>query len=183
MPAKTTKSTKATQAKTSTSKKISPKPTATLTKKTESLLPEVGKAAPKFKVDAVPSGPVSLSDYLGKKNVVLAFYPRDNTPGCTIEACGFSKDLDKFKKADTEILSISCDSVTSHEKFAGRFKLKQTILSDSDGKVGKAYGVIPEGKSTAQRALFIIDKKGVIKHVHKGMPDNAKLLKVIKELE
>jgi thioredoxin-dependent peroxiredoxin len=153
------------------------------TKTEDTPLVQVGKKAPKFKVDAVPSGTVELGDFLGKKNVVLAFYPRDNTPGCTIEACGFSKDLPKFEKADTEVLSISCDSVTSHEKFAGRFKLKQEILSDSDGKVGKAYGVIPEGKKSAQRVLFIIDKNGVIQHIHKGMPDNAKLLKVISELD
>jgi thioredoxin-dependent peroxiredoxin len=145
-------------------------------------IPQVGKPAPKFKADAVPSGSVALSDYLGKKNIVLAFYPRDNTPGCTIEACGFSKDLEKFKKTDTEILSISCDSVNSHEKFAGRFKLKQTLLSDPEGKIGKAYGVIPEGKSTAKRVLFVIDKKGIIQYVHQGMPDNKKLLEIISGL-
>ena len=144
---------------------------------------QAGEHAPKFKVDAVPTGPVELSDFIGKKAVVLAFYPRDNTPGCTIEACGFSKELEKFRKAGAEVLSISCDSIASHEKFAARFKLKQTILSDPEGKVGKAYGVIPEGKSSAKRVLFVIDKKGIVQFVHQGMPDMKKILGIVGELD
>src|ERR1700688_4399152 len=95
----------------------------------------VGQPAPRFELTAFPSGNVKLADYAGKKNVILAFYPKDSTPGCTIEMCGFSKDLSKFASTDTEVLGISCDSVNSHEKFAGRFKLKQNLLADPGGVV------------------------------------------------
>jgi peroxiredoxin Q/BCP len=139
-------------------------------------LPKEGDAAPKFKLKTHPQGEVSLDDYLGKKKVILAFYPRDNTPGCTKEMCAFSEDLSKFENADTVVLGISCDSVDSHEKFATQYALKQTLLADPDGTVGKAYGTVLEGKSTANRILFLIDKEGTIQYIINGMPENADLL-------
>ncbi len=141
--------------------------------------PQIGQAAPRFELAAFPSGTVKLADYAGRKNVILAFYPKDSSPGCTIEMCTFCKVLSKFASADTEVLGISCDSVNSHEKFAGRFKLKQTLLTDPGGTVGKIYGAVAEGKSTATRVLFVIDKGGIIRFIHKGMPNNAKLLEVV----
>lgn len=143
----------------------------------------IGAAAPKFKLNAYPSGQVSLDDFIGKKNVILAFYPKDDTPGCTKEMCSFSEDLSKFEAADTQVLGISCDPVQQHEKFAGKYNLKQHLLADSDGKVGKLYGVVTEGKSTAQRVLFVIDKTGKIRHIYEGMPNNAELLKFIESLK
>ncbi len=142
-----------------------------------------GIAAPKFKLAAFPSGEVSLDQFIGKKNVILAFYPKDDTPGCTKEMCAFSDDLVHFEEANTVVLGISCDDTNSHEKFAGKFNLKQILLADPDGKVGKLYGTVIEGKSTANRKLFIIDKQGIIRHIHEGMPTNETLLSFVKNLK
>ncbi len=120
---------------------------------------KVGDPAPKFKLPAFPSGTISLDDYLGKKNVILAFYPKDDTPGCTKEMCAFSDDLSHFQEANTQVLGISCDTVESHEKFSGKFTLKQPLLADTEGKIGKAYGTVTADKATANRILFVIDKK------------------------
>jgi len=146
-------------------------------------VPKEGDSAPKFKLPAHPSGMIGLDDYLGKKNVILAFYPKDDTPGCTKEMCAFSKDLSQFDDANTQVLGISCDSVQSHEKFSGKFSLKQPLLADVDGRVGRSYGTVSAGKSTASRKLFVIDKKGVIKHIYEGMPDNDTLLSFVKSLK
>jgi thioredoxin-dependent peroxiredoxin len=142
-----------------------------------------GTAAPKFKLAAFPSGEVSLDQFVGKKNVILAFYPKDDTPGCTKEMCAFSDDLRHFEEANTVVLGISCDQTDSHEKFAAKYNLKQTLLADPDGKVGKQYGTVIEGKTTANRKLFIIDKQGIIRHIHEGMPTNEALLAVVKNLK
>jgi peroxiredoxin Q/BCP len=144
---------------------------------------KVGSQAPKFSLPAYPSGTVSLDQFAGKKNVILAFYPKDDTPGCTKEMCSFSEDLSQFESGDTAVFGISCDAVDSHEKFAGKYNLKQTLLADVGGTVGKQFGVIAPGKETASRVLFVIDKNGVIKHIHEGMPENAKILEVIRGLK
>ncbi len=143
---------------------------------------KVGDKAPKFDLPVYPGGNVSLDSFLGKSNVILAFYPKDNTPGCTREMCAFSEDLSKFESKDTVVFGISCDSVTAHEGFAGKYKLKQGLLSDKGGEVGTAYGTVYDGKATASRVLFVIDKSGNIAHIHEGMPDNAALLKVLDRL-
>ena len=142
-----------------------------------------GDTAPKFKLAAFPSGHIALEDYLGKKNVVLAFYPKDDTPGCTKEMCAFTEDLSHFEQVGTQVLGISCDNVASHEKFAGKYSLKQPLLADADGTVAKLYGTVAAGKSTASRKLFVIDKQGVIRHIHDGMPTNESLLAIVKGLK
>src|SRR5271168_549392 len=114
---------------------------------------KVGNPAPKFSLPAYPSGTVSLEQFKGKKNVILAFYPKDDTPGCTKEMCAFSEDISRFESADTTVFGISCDTVESHEQFAGKYGLKQHRLSDKDGNVAKKYGVITPGKSNANRVL------------------------------
>jgi peroxiredoxin Q/BCP len=146
-------------------------------------VPKEGDAAPKFKLPAYPSGTIALDDFLGKKNVLLAFYPKDDTPGCTKEMCAFSGDLSHFEEAHTQVLGISCDSVQSHERFAGKFSLKQPLLADVDGRVGKSYGTVTTGKTTAARKLFVIDKKGIIRHIYEGMPDNQTLITLVKSLK
>src|SRR5438105_1026271 len=112
---------------------------------------KVGDKAPKFSLPAYPSGTVSLDNFLGKKIVILAFYLKDDTPGCTKEMCAFSDDLAKFTSADTQVLGISADDVKSHEQFAGKHKLTQPLLDDSKREVGKAYGAIKEDKPNADR--------------------------------
>ena len=127
---------------------------------TDSNVPEVGKRAPAFTLPAYPEGKIRLSQYKGEKNVLLYFYPKDNTPGCTTESCDFRDRVATFKKNDTVILGISPDSVASHEKFATKFELPFILLSD--------YGVYKEksmyGKKYMgiQRATFLIGKDGKI---------------------
>ena len=145
-------------------------------------MPAPGDAAPKFKLSAHPSGTISLDDFIGKKNVILAFYPKDDTPGCTKEMCAFSEDLSAFEKADTQVLGISCDDPDSHGKFAGKYGLKQPLLADVEGKVGAAYGTLREGRNMANRVLFVIDKAGVVRHVVEGMPTNAELIALVGSL-
>jgi len=151
--------------------------------KTPVIMPKVGDKAPDFKLEAYPSGTVSLDHFLGKKNVILAFYPKDDTPGCTKEMCSFSDDLSKFNDKNTQVLGISCDSLSSHQSFVGKFNLKQPLLADEDGTVARAYGTIKTGdRPMSDRVLFVIDKNGTIQHVFQGMPDNAELLSVIDSL-
>lgn len=134
----------------------------------ESKTPDVGKRAPAFTLPAIPDGPVKLSRFKGEKNVVLYFYPRDNTPGCTTEACEFRDRLADFTSADTVVLGVSTDSLTSHEKFAEKFSLPFPLLSDEDHAVAEKYGVWVEKQNYGkkymglQRATFLIDKQGKI---------------------
>ncbi|CAN5143146.1 peroxiredoxin [soil metagenome] len=148
---------------------------------------KVGAPAPAFDLAAFVHGQavgnIKLADYTGAKNVILAFYPKDDTPGCTKEMCAFSEDLDTFAQHDTQLLGISVDSVEAHEKFAAKFSLKQPLLADINGSVGKLYGTVTEGKATASRVLFVIDKQGVIRHVVEGMPTNAELLEIVKAIK
>lgn len=141
-----------------------------------------GEKAPKFSLPAHPSGNISLDDYIGKKNIILAFYPKDDTPGCTKEMCAFSDDLSKFNEAGTQVLGISVDDVTSHGQFASKHKLNQPLLADTNKQVAKAYGVMKD-KPYAERVLFVIDKSGVIRHIFEGMPSNEQLLQVVRELK
>lgn len=128
----------------------------------------VGDKAPDFELPAHPQGKISLKQYQGKKNVVLYFYPRDNTPGCTQEACDFRDHIKTFDDSKTVVLGVSTDSVESHGKFAGKFELPFPLLADQDHKVAEKYGVWVEknnyGKKYMgmQRATFLIDKKGMI---------------------
>ena len=135
---------------------------------TESKVPEAGKRTPAFNLPAYPEGKVRLSQFKGEKNVLLYFYPKDNTPGCTTESCDFRDRVAKFKRQDTVILCISPDSVASHEKFATKFELPFTLLSDENHEIAEKYGVWVEkmnyGKKYMgiQRSTFLIDKEGKI---------------------
>jgi peroxiredoxin Q/BCP len=141
-----------------------------------------GDAAPAFDLPAHPGGRVALADYRGKKNVILAFYPKDDTPGCTREMCNFSTDSRRFTEADTVVLGISRDNVTSHGAFAAKYGLDVVLLADTDGAVGTAYGAVYGGRAMPDRILFVIDKEGIIRHVYRGMPENGVLLSVLRKL-
>ena len=129
---------------------------------------QVGDKAPDFELPAHPKGKIALKQYLGKKNVVLYFYPRDNTPGCTQEACDFRDNIETFDDGKTVVLGVSTDGVDSHGKFAEKFELPFPLLADEGNKVAEKYGVWVEknnyGKKYMgmQRATFLIDKKGKI---------------------
>jgi peroxiredoxin Q/BCP len=153
-------------------------------------MPQVGKKAPAFNLPS-PQGKIALKDQLGK-NVVLYFYPRDNTPGCTTEACDFRDHSQALGKSDTVVFGVSTDSVASHEKFAAKFELPFTLLADEDHKVCEKYGVWVEknmyGKKSMgiQRATFLIDKEGKIAYVWpkvKVAGHVAEVIEKINELE
>lgn len=134
-------------------------------------MPEAGSSAPAFNLPAYPEGKIKLSQFKGDKNVVLYFYPRDNTPGCTTEACDFRDNIARLQSANTVVLGVSTDDVTSHEKFAKKFELPFPLLADEDHAICEKYGVWVEknmyGKVSmgVQRATFLIDKQGKIARV------------------
>ena len=143
---------------------------------------KTGQEAPDFSADLYPSGKLQLKDLRGKKNVIIAFYPKDNTPGCTAEMCAFSSDISQFESSDTTVFGASCDSMESHQKFTEKHNLKVPLICDKSGELGRLYGALREGRSNAERKLFIIDKNGILRHVHDGMPKNEELLKLIAKL-
>jgi peroxiredoxin Q/BCP len=128
---------------------------------------EEGKAAPKFTLKDQDGKSVSLASFQGQK-VVVYFYPKDDTPGCTKEACQFNDNLRKFSNADVAILGISPDGDLAHTKFRTKYKLKFPLLSDPEKKTMEAYGAWGEkmmyGKKTVGviRSTFLIDEKGKI---------------------
>ena len=129
----------------------------------------VGKAVPDFSAVAT-GGEFRLRDYRGK-TVVLYFYPKDNTSGCTKEACGFRDAWDKLRAAGIEVLGVSPDSVKSHDSFAGKYGLPFTLIADEDKSICQAHGVWQEKSMYGRkymgvaRTTFVIDKKGKIAHV------------------
>ncbi|HEY7118871.1 MAG TPA: thioredoxin-dependent thiol peroxidase [Tepidisphaeraceae bacterium] len=142
------------------------------------LLPAVGKPAPKFSLLASTGKTISLDDFKDKQTVVLYFYPRADTPGCTKEACGFRDALADYDKAHIAVLGISPDPVKDVEKFATKFHLNFPLLADADHAVSERYGVWVEksmyGKKYwgAARTTFVIGKDGKILHVfEKVKPD------------
>jgi len=108
---------------------------------------------------------VHLKDFLGSKPVVLFFYPKDDTPGCTKQACAFRDDYDGFGKLDAEVMGISSDSVESHRGFAAKHGLPFTLLSDEKGNVRRLYGVPTSLGLFPGRVTYVIDKEGVVRHL------------------
>lgn len=125
----------------------------------------VGDLAPDFTLPSQWGETIILSDFRGKNCVVLYFYPKDESRGCKLEACAFRDSYEVFKEAGAEVIGISSDSIDSHSKFASHHKLPFILLSDEGGKVRKLYGVSSTFKLIPGRVTYIIDKKGVVKHV------------------
>jgi len=129
-----------------------------------------GDKAPDFDAPTDGGGKLKLSGLKGRK-VVLYFYPKDDTPGCTKEACGFRDNLKAFGKADAEIVGVSRDSEAKHGKFKEKYELPFTLVSDADGKICEAYGTWVEKSMYGRkymgidRATFLIDEKGVVRKI------------------
>ena len=149
---------------------------------------EIGMKAPDFTLTDKDGNTVCLSDFLGKK-VVLYFYPKDNTPGCTRQACAFAVAYEGFKSRDVVVIGISKDSVASHQKFAQKHELPFILLSDPELQAIQAYGVWQEKKLYGKvsmgvvRTTFIIDEQGNIEHIMpKVKPDTnaAEILAYLK---
>ena len=131
---------------------------------------QIGMKAPEFTLKNQHGEDVRLADFLGKK-VVLYFYPKDNTPGCTRQACAFAQAYEAFKGQDIAVIGVSKDSVASHVKFAQKFELPFTLLSDPELQAIEPYGVWQEKKMCGKtcmgvvRTTFIIDETGHIEHI------------------
>jgi peroxiredoxin Q/BCP len=129
---------------------------------------------------------MDLSSYRGKKNVVLYFYPRDGTPGCTIQAIGFSDRENEFKRLDTVVFGVSRDDVLSHQAFRDEHGLSVQLLADTEQEVGRLYEVIQDKivdghpKACLLRSTFIIDKKGVVRHILREVNPKAHVEEVLK---
>jgi thioredoxin-dependent peroxiredoxin len=126
---------------------------------------EPGSTAPGFRLQTSSGAYVSLEDFRGKKNVVVYFYPKDFTRGCTAEACEFRDSYEEFKNFGAEVIGISGDDPKSHENFVAKHKLPFILLSDPDGSVRKAYGVKKTLGLIPGRVSFVIDKNGIVRHV------------------
>ena len=124
-----------------------------------------GSEAPDFTLPSQSGEMVSLGDFLGKRSVVLFFYPKDNTLGCTKEVCAFRDSFEELSNLDAEVIGISSDSVDSHKGFAKKHKLPFTLLSDEGGKVRKLYGVPSTFGLFPGRVTYVIDEDGVVRHV------------------
>ena len=133
-------------------------------------MPKEGSVAPNFTAKDANGETVRLKDLRGQK-VVLYFYPKDDTPGCTKEACAFRDAFADFKKREIKVLGVSVDSEASHKKFAAKYKLPFTLLADPDHSIADAYGVYGEKKFMGRtylgvkRVTFLIDEKGKVKKV------------------
>ena len=126
----------------------------------------VGDVAPDFSLPDQAGTPVRLGDLVGQKTVVLYFYPKDETPSCTIEARAFRDSYEQFSAQDAQVVGVSSDSVRSHRRFAQRHHLPFLLLSDADGAVRRLYGVEKTLGLLPGRVTYVIDRTGVVRHVY-----------------
>ncbi len=131
--------------------------------------PQVGQTAPDFTAPSGGGATFHLAEARAQGPVVLYFYPRDDTPGCTAEACAFRDQLGQFSGADAQIVGVSGDSVESHDRFAAKYGLPFTLVSDDTGTIRGLYGVDPHGPHP-RRTTFIIDREGVVRQVLSHLP-------------
>jgi len=127
---------------------------------------KVGDKAPLFTLPDSEKQLINLADYIGKKNLVVYFYPNDESYGCTREACSFRDRYDDFKDAGAEVIGISSDDEESHNSFAAHHKLPFILLSDEDGKVAESYGVGRSFGILRGRVTFVIDKNGIVRMIY-----------------
>lgn len=143
---------------------------------------KIGDTAPDFALASQKDETVTLSKFRGKKNVVLYFYPKDETPGCTREACTFRDSYELFTDLGAEVIGVSADTVESHKAFADHHNLPFTLLSDMNNEVRKLYGAVSTLGLLPGRVTFIIDKKGVVRHVFSSQLQPEKHVKEAREI-
>lgn len=131
----------------------------------------VGQAAPDFTAPKTGGGEFRLSDVKGQRAVVLYFYPKDETPGCTAEACAFRDSYEIFLEHGADVVGVSGDSVESHERFADRHELPFTLVSDKGGALRRLYGVKATLGVWPGRVTFVIGKDGIVRHVFASQTD------------
>jgi len=147
---------------------------------------KVGDKAPDFTLPSQMGDDVTLSEFFGKKNIVLYFYPKDETRGCTREACSFRDSYDVLTNLGAEVLGVSSQSIESHKSFATHYGLPFILLSDADHKVRQLYGVPSTLGIIQGRVTYIIDKKGVVRHIFSSQahPEQhvEEAIKILKEI-
>ncbi|MGA2626583.1 MAG: peroxiredoxin [Candidatus Bathyarchaeia archaeon] len=126
---------------------------------------KAGDTAPNFEGPTSDGSKLGLKNFLGKKNLVLYFYPKDDTPGCTKEACSFRDNLQPIRDMGAEIIGVSLDSIQSHSKFASKYGLSFPLISDKDKRIANAYGVLKDTGISTNRVTFVIDKTGKVAKV------------------
>ena len=139
-----------------------------------------GTVAPDFESVDQNGERVKFSDFNGKVRVVY-FYPRDNTPGCTTEACNFRDNYPEYEKRGVKVFGISVDSEASHKKFADRYELNFTLVADKSKDIAEKYGVL--GPSSAKRVTYIIDREGRIAHVYPKVSPKEHAAEVLRKIE
>lgn len=145
---------------------------------------KVGDSAPDFTLTSAQGEKVSLRDFKGQKSVVVYFYPKDDTPGCTAESCAFRDSYEVFKGAGAEVIGISGDSEESHQKFAQKYNLPFILLSDQGDKVRKLFGVPATLFILPGRVTYVIDKEGIVRHIFDSMLDfKAHVSEAIKTIQ
>jgi peroxiredoxin len=127
-----------------------------------------GDKAPDVELQSTKGGAEKISAYRGKKNVVLAFFPKAFTGGCTKEMSGYQSGIDKFTGVDTVVFGVSLDDLETNKKFAASLNLEFPLLSDAGGSAARAYGVLNEERKVANRTTFVIDKQGVVQDIFTG---------------
>jgi peroxiredoxin Q/BCP len=143
---------------------------------------KVGDRAPDFTLTDEKGQQRSLKDYLGKKNVVLYFYPKDFTSGCTVEAQRFRDDYALFEGKGAAVIGVSLDSEKSHAKFSEKHSLPFPLLSDSGKGVAKAYGVLGLGGAMTKRVTFVINKEGIITNIFTKVDVNTHSAECLKSI-
>ena len=144
-----------------------------------------GAKAPEFTLPSSEGKEISLKDYKGKNRIVLYFYPKDDTPGCTVEACEFRDNIKKMQKSDAVVLGVSPDDLKSHDKFIEKFKLPFVLLSDADKKICEAYGVWVKKSMYGReymgvaRTTFIIGKDGKIEKIYEKVKPEGHAVEVL----
>ena len=148
---------------------------------------QVGDKAPDFTLPSQSGEPVRLQDRLGERVIVLYFYPKDNTPGCTAEACAFRDSHETFTDAGAEVIGVSSDSADKHAAFAGQHKLPFTLLADQGSRVRKAYGVPAVLGVIPGRVTYVIDRDGIVRQIFNSMTNISghvnDALEMVKQLQ
>ena len=142
---------------------------------------EEGSPAPDFELTSDAGEPVRLSQFRGQP-VVLYFYPRDDTPGCTAQACALRDDYDVFEQRGAVVLGVSADTETSHTKFKQKYGLPFTLLADPERTLADVYGVAREGKSSYERSTFVIDAEGNVARVMRRVKPDTHVEQVLAAL-
>lgn len=145
----------------------------------EGTMPEKGDKAPDFTLKDEKGNAVTLSDFQGKQNVVLIFYPKDQTPGCTKQLCAVRDDWSAFEEQNVAVFGVNPGSAKSHQAFIDKFSFPFPLLVDADKEVARAYDC--DGLLMTKRTVFGINKEGIVVFAERGMPDNAEILAAFQE--